>query len=130
MNTKSTINMKKFIHRRVNSVKWAWSGLWRFFSTETHAVLHLISAVIVVVLGFLFDVTPLEWVALILAIGLVIQAEIWNTVLEKVADFVQAEYDLRIKVIKDLSAAAVLWCACVAIVIGFLVFTPYVLDRL
>src|SRR5690606_39508945 len=55
-----------------------------------------------ILLAVLFAVTPGEWLALIFAIGLVVQAEIWNTIMEKISDFIQPQLDPRIKVIKDL----------------------------
>lgn len=122
--------MRKYLHQRRNSILTAWSGLILFFKTEVHAIIHLLVAACVIIGGWFFSVTSTEWIALILAIALVIQAEIWNTVLEKVSDFIQPEMDKRIKVIKDLAASAVLWCVLSAGVIGLIIFVPYAVDWL
>ena len=118
--------MRKFLNQRKNSIAVAWSGLVHFFRTETHAFIHLMMSVSVIGLGWFFSVTPGEWIVLVLAIGLVIQAEIWNTAIEKISDFIQPLQDPRIKVIKDLAAAGVLWCVISAVIIGFVIFVPYV----
>lgn len=120
--------MRKFLRQRKSSIRIAWSGLIYFFRTETHAFIHLMASIGVILLAVLFAVTPGEWLALIFAIGLVVQAEIWNTVMEKISDFIQPQLDPRIKVIKDLAASGVLWCVIIAVFIGVFIFGPYVLE--
>ena len=122
-----SIIMKKYILQRKNSFVVAWSGLLDFFKTEAHAAIHLTSALTVLVLAWIVSVSSIEWIALIIAISLVISAEIFNTVVEKVMDYLQPEMDPRIKTIKDMSAGAVLWSAVMAVVIGGFVFIPYLL---
>lgn len=120
--------MKKYLVQRWNSMGYAWSGLVCFFRSETHATIHFLVAVMVVGLAWMLSVSRMEWVSLLLAIALVVLAEILNTALEKIADFVQPEKDARIKIIKDLAAAGVLWCVIIAVVIGGIVFTPYIME--
>lgn len=91
--------------------------------------LHTLSAVIVVVLGFYFTITRTEWVLLILAMGMVISAEIMNTAVEKLTDLVTKEYHPLAGKAKDLAAGAVLVAAIAAAVIGLLVLGPYFLKE-
>ena len=55
----------------------------------------------------------------------VLSLEILNTAIEKVCDIIQPEFDLRIKVIKDISAAAVVLIALASVVVGVLVYWKY-----
>ena len=55
----------------------------------------------------------------------VLSLEILNTAIEKVCDIIQPEFDLRIKVIKDISAAAVVLMALASVVVGVLVYLKY-----
>lgn len=55
----------------------------------------------------------------------VLTLEILNTAIEKVCDIIQPEFDLRIKVIKDISAAAVVLMALASVVVGVLVYWKY-----
>ena len=55
----------------------------------------------------------------------VLSLEILNTAIEKVCDIIQPEFDLRIKVIKDISAAAVVLMAFASVVVGVLVYWKY-----
>lgn len=56
---------------------------------------------------------------------LVLVLEIVNTAIEKLCDLIQPEYDLRIKIIKDMAAGAVLLSAIAAVVVGILIYQKY-----
>ena len=55
----------------------------------------------------------------------VLSLEILNTAIEKVCDIIQPEFDLWIKVIIDISAAAVVLMALASVVVGVLVYCKY-----
>ena len=55
----------------------------------------------------------------------VLSLEILNTAIEKVCDIIQPEFDLRIKIIKDISAAAVVLMAFASVIVGVLVYWKY-----
>lgn len=107
---------------RIASFGHAANGLAHFFSTEHNSWLHAIAAIVVVIAGFIFRITVMEWVAVAIAIGMVFVSEIVNTAIEYLCDFIKPEYDQSIKVIKNLAAGAVLFSAVAALVIGILVF--------
>ena len=69
----------------------------------------------------------MEWVAVVIVIGMVFAAEIINSSIERTADFVKAERDDRKRDIKDLGAAAVLVCAIAAAVVGIIIFLPKII---
>jgi diacylglycerol kinase len=78
-----------------------------------YAVLHDFSvayklALSVVVLAFAFALS--QWVdalLILLATGLVLTAEILNSAIEAMCDFVEARHNEKIKIIKDVAAAGV-----------------------
>ncbi|MBC7653927.1 MAG: diacylglycerol kinase family protein, partial [Oligoflexus sp.] len=72
-------------------------------------------------------ISAIEWLAVILVIGLVFITEIINTSIENIADFISPERHPKIKVIKDLAAAAVILSAIVSVIIGLLIFLPKLL---
>lgn len=114
------------IRKRIRSFRYAFDGLCLLFREEHNARIHALAALVVVVLGFLFDIKAVEWIALVVCIALVVSAEIVNSALERVADFIKVERDDRKRDIKDLGAAAVLVCAIGAAVVGLIVFVPYI----
>jgi diacylglycerol kinase len=86
--------------------------------------LHLLATILVTGLCFAFPVSLVELILIVIVTGLVWAAEIFNTVIEKVMDFISPAKDERIKRIKDMSAAAVLVSALVALITGCIVFIP------
>ncbi len=47
-----------------------------------------------------------------------------NTAIEKVADYIQPEFDKKIGIIKDVSAGAVMLVSIAATIIGFIIYLP------
>ena len=80
--------------------------------------------IVVVLAGFLFKLSNVEWLAVVFAIGLVLAGEAINSAIERLSDVVQPEWDDRIRDVKDISAGAVLICAITAAIIGIIVFLP------
>lgn len=109
---------------RIRSFKYALHGIINFFKAEHNALIHLIATIVVLILAKVLHVSGFEMIALILAIGFVWVAELFNTAIEKIMDFISEEQQPQIKFIKDISAAAVLVAACIALAVGCFVFIP------
>lgn len=120
-------NEKFSIKKRIKSFSYAFAGLKVLFREEHNSWIHAVAAVMAIVAGFLFRISYMEWIAVLIVIGMVISAEILNSSLERTADFVKAERDDRKRDIKDLGAAAVLVCAIVAVLVGLIIFLPKIL---
>lgn len=109
---------------RIKSFSYAFAGIRQFFASEHNAWIHLFATVIVLVLTFIIPISLLEAVALVIVIGFVWVAELFNTAIERLVDFVSIEKSPAIKIIKDISAAAVLVAAVIAVITGCLIFIP------
>ena len=122
------MNNEKFsVRKRIKSFSYAFAGLRVLFREEHNARIHAVAAVLAVAMGFLFRISPMEWIAVVIVIGMVFAAEIINSSIERTADFVKAERDDRKRDIKDLGAAAVLVCAIAAAVVGIIIFLPKII---
>lgn len=102
----------------------AFKGIGSAFRSEKNLRFHFIAVVCVVFLGFVFDISIIEWLLSLVLFAIVIAMELINTAIEKFCDLVQPEKDDRIRVIKDISASAVLWASLMAGVAGLLIFVP------
>jgi len=102
----------------------AFRGLYVFGKTTRNLYIHLTVAVVVVVFGFYFKVSSLEWIALVFAIGFVLVTEALNTAIEIDIDLTSPDYHPFARDTKDVAAAAVLLSVFTAIVIGLIVFLP------
>lgn len=74
--------------------------------------------------GFYFDISSMEWVALVLCIALVFAMEAVNTALEYLTDLVSPGFHPLAGKAKDAAAAAVLLAAAGAVVVGLVIFLP------
>ncbi|MCB0586708.1 MAG: diacylglycerol kinase family protein [Phaeodactylibacter sp.] len=109
---------------RVRSFRYAFKGIAGLFYSEPNARIHLIMTILVLILGFLFTLSPVEWALIALAIGLVFAAEAFNTALEHLVDLVSPEYNELAGRAKDTAAAAVLFSAMGAAALGLILFAP------
>lgn len=96
-------------------------------AVRSHANLRLLTviALIVVATGMFFSVNPMEWCALLLCIGSVLSAELINSAIEEHVNLTHPDYDPQAGRIKDMAAAAVLLLAVVSVIVGALIFLPY-----
>lgn len=103
----------------------AFDGLIFVFKNERNIKIHLLAFIGAVLFGFLFQINQMEWIAILLCSLIVFVSEIINTAIEKLCDYVHPEMHSDIRKIKDLSASAVLLSAFISVVIGIVVFGPY-----
>ena len=114
-----------------NTFRNAFHGLGFFIKNEPNNQIHFIIASIALAGGFWLGISNLEWIAVILCIGLVLAAEALNTALEKLGDAIAPEkHDERIKMAKDISAAAVLIASLTALIVGGVIFIPRLIALL
>ncbi|MBI3485362.1 diacylglycerol kinase family protein [Candidatus Daviesbacteria bacterium] len=111
--------------KRILSFKYALEGVACAFKEEPNLKIHFLIAAVVVTLGIIFHLSTLDWLILIITIGVVISVELTNTAIESVVDSFTAEAHPGAKKAKDISAGAVLVVSIMALVIGILIFLPY-----
>ncbi len=112
------------------SFRFAFSGLWYALRTQRNTRIHLTIAVAVIVVGVWVDLPLFQWPVLTLSIGFVLVGEMVNTVAETLVDLISPGYHPLAKVVKDVTAGAVLLTAIVSVVVGLLVLGPPLMERL
>ena len=115
------------IRKRLHSFSFAFKGIFYFLKTQHNALIHAVATVLVIAAGFVFGVSRTEWALLVLSMGIVWTAELFNTALELLTDLVSPGFHQQAGRIKDMAAGAVLTAAIAAAVIGMLVFVPKIL---
>ena len=123
------MNSDKFsLKTRLGSFKFAFHGLWLLVQNEHNSRIHFLAAIIAIALGIILKINPYEWSLLIIVIGIVFLTELLNSSLETLADFVNPEWNEKIRKAKDYAAAAVLISAIISVAVGGLIFIPKILD--
>jgi len=108
---------------RLASLGHAVRGL-QVLLRQPNARIHTVAAFGVVTLGYWLQISVNEWLAVALAIGLVMGAEALNTALEFAVDLAEPEWNALARDAKDVAAAGVLICSLAAVVVGLVVFGP------
>jgi len=111
-----------YLRQRVRSFACALKGAGSLVASQPHARIHAVATVAVAAAGFYFDLVRWEWGLVIIAVMAVWIAEGMNTAIENLADAVSPGHHPLIGRAKDIAAAAVLFAAAGAVLIGCLVF--------
>ncbi|WP_156298942.1 diacylglycerol kinase [Streptobacillus canis] len=114
------MNNKK--QSQIESFNNAINGILHAIKNEFHMKIHIFFAIMVLILSLIIDISKFEIMLIIIMITLVIFAELINTALEKIVDLVSPEYSEVAKIVKDVSAGAVLVNAIGSLCVGYLVF--------
>lgn len=107
------------------SMEFAVTGVVNAYKEERNMRKHMISALLAIIAGLVFQISALEWLFLLLSIFLVIAFEIINSAIENVVDLASDyHFSMLAKNAKDMAAGAVLVISVYALVTGLIIFVP------
>jgi diacylglycerol kinase len=109
----------------IRSLKYAFNGLFYIWHEQNFRIQFFIS-LLVIFLMFYFGLGRLEKVAIFFAIFSVLILESLNTIFERLSDILKPRLHEYVHIIKDIMAAVVLLASFGAVIIGLLIFWPYV----
>lgn len=113
------------IRRLLKSFNYASRGIAIAWRSEQSFRIQVIAAAVVLGLMGWFHVALWQAIALLLLIILVLTLEIINSILERFVDVFKPRLHHMVEEIKDLMAGAVLIASCGALIVGLLIFLPY-----
>lgn len=111
--------------RLVKSFGFAAKGLKKVWQTEKNFRIHSVIALVVIILALFLEIQSFDYLLLLIVIALVLILEILNSSLERLVDMLSPGTHHFVKEIKDLLAAAVLLSAVLSVIVGVVVFWPY-----
>ena len=85
-------------------------------------------AVLALVLAVVFRVSPEQWLAIVICIAIVVAFELMNTAVEALTDLTSPQLHPLAGRAKDCAAAACLVASAGALVVGMIIFVPYVVH--
>ena len=110
------------------SQRHAIEGLISIIKNERNFRIQLLVAFFVVILGILLKISHTAWIAVGFLIALVLISEAFNSVIEALSDTISNKYDVNIKYAKDVSAGCVLVGAIASVLLGLIIFIPYIMP--
>ncbi|MFH1186714.1 MAG: diacylglycerol kinase family protein [Candidatus Levyibacteriota bacterium] len=104
----------------------ALEGIGHAFKNDQNIRIHFIITLLVIIFSVYFKVNPFEMGILGITILLVISTEMINSAIEQMTDLITNEHRKEAKIAKDVSAGMVLLTAIGSVIVGFLIFIPYI----
>lgn len=114
-----------FINRVVKKFGYAFKGLRIAITSDNSFKIHFVFVLPVVFSGIILRFNRFEWIVIVLSIGIVLVAELFNTSIEYLVKMFTDEYHELAEKLLDISAGAVLMSAITAFVMGLFVYLPY-----
>ena len=103
---------------------YAAQGLAEAIRTQFNIRFHFVATLIALGMSVYYSLSMMEWCFIILAIAIVWIAELLNTAIEYVTDFVSPEYNSIAGKVKDIAASSALIAAVASAAIGLMIFVP------
>ena len=110
------------------SLKCALTGIKEIFISQRNIKIQMAAGIIAIAMGFLFKISPNEWLAIAIVIGSVIAMESTNTAIEYTVDLITEEKNEKARIAKDASAAGVLLASITATIVGMIIFLPKIIQ--
>ncbi|MDD3261034.1 MAG: diacylglycerol kinase family protein [Oscillospiraceae bacterium] len=108
--------------RFLKSLKSAARGILFCINQERHMRFHTVAAFYTLLFSPFFELDRPGYATLLLAIGSVLAAEVFNTAAEAACDIENSAYNRGVRLIKDMAAGAVLMSAAFAAGVGLCLF--------
>jgi len=89
--------------------------------SERNLKIHFVIGISVIITVFFLPLSEMEMLWIIFAVFSVIGAELINTSVEGLLDVKNAEYNPRVKFVKDVAAGVVLWNVLFAVAVGVVI---------
>lgn len=119
---------KKLSPKRIlRSFKFSFDGLKYAYLHEQSLALHVIIMFIIITCGFVFKITPIQWVITLVMGALILVSELFNTSIEAVVDLVTEEFHPLAKIAKDTASAATFVASIIAAGMWLTVFLPKII---
>jgi len=116
--------------RLLKSFTYAFRGLAKVFREEQNLRIQSLAGILALILGLFLGLTRIEWAILIIASMLVLLMEVANSAVERITDLFKPRINTYVKEIKDIMAAAVMLSSIGAVLVGLLIFGPYLIHWL
>lgn len=115
--------------RLIDSFNYAVAGIISALRTEKNMKIHFVAAFFILFLSLFFNFSRIEMLILFFTISLVIITEMINTAIERTIDLYTKNYHPLAKIVKDISAGAVLIASINSLIVAYLLFfdriSPY-----
>ena len=111
-----------------DSFNAAIEGIIYTIKTQKNMRLHFLAAILIILISIFLQLEKIELLVVCTAVTLVLVCEMFNTAIEKIIDLITPDFHPLARIIKDVAAGCVLISAIFAVIVGYLVFSKYVIS--
>ena len=112
-----------------DSIKYALEGIGEGWRNHPNFRRQMVILAAVLAAGWRYRISGSEWIAVILASGLVMGAEMANTAIEAAVDLATLEKRPKAKIAKDAAAGGVMIMSVAAAIVGIIIFLPRLMGH-
>jgi diacylglycerol kinase len=105
-----------------DALRDATDGVVRTFREQTNFRIQVLIGAVAIALAALARFASWRWTVLLLTIGIVLGAELFNTALERAVDLASPEHQAPAQAAKHAAAGAVLMVSLAAVAVGLWLF--------
>lgn len=114
--------------RIILSLRAAGAGIVLGLKREHNLRVHAVAIILVGLAGYWCQITVNQWLVVILVITLVVSLELVNAGGEHLIDLLAPRWHAQAAAAKDLLAGAVLVASVSAVIVGTIIFWPYLVK--
>jgi diacylglycerol kinase len=110
----------------LKSFCFAFQGILHLLKKERNFKIQFGIFILLVIFALFFKISKYEWLCVFICSMSVLSLEGINTSIERLCNEIEPNLSPKIKIIKDAAAGAVLITSIFSVIIGFIIFFPYV----
>ena len=116
-------NKRKF----TSSVRDCINGFKFININEDNFKREIFLGIIALLISYIFKISKLEFIIIIIMIGLVLTCEVINTAIERLVDLVSPSYNKLAGEVKDIMAFSVFLMCIISLIVGVIIFVPKII---
>lgn len=116
-------NKRKF----TNSVRDCINGFKFININEDNFKREIFLGIIALLISYILKISKLEFIIIIIMIGLVLTCEVINTAIERLVDLVSPSYNKLAGEVKDIMAFSVFLMCIISLIVGVIIFVPKII---
>lgn len=116
-------NKRKF----TSSVRDCINGFKFININEDNFKREILLGIIALLISYILKISKLEFIIIIIMIGLVLTCEVINTAIERLVDLVSPSYNKLAGEVKDIMAFSVFLMCIISLIVGVIIFVPKII---
>ena len=116
-------------NRFLKSFVYAYEGIKHGYKNGQNIIVMTFLGAIAIILSFVFKITYIEKLIIILLIAIILPLELINTAIEATVDLHdENKKSANGKIAKDCASGALLIASIMALIIGMIIFMPHIIK--